>query len=132
MFCEMHLQSAVHVTTTHDLFIYFIFKFFFNRSSIPDPRFSIGPILHPWSSNLAPAFPVNLEVLLIKIALFIDHWSNQLFQSNQGFQTIEFADRPVPEKLDMGFLFYGHEVLQVECVIVKYTATRINTSVIHT
>ena len=23
-------------------------------------------------------------------------------------------DRPVPEKLDMGFLFYGHEVLQVE------------------
>ena len=34
-------------------------------------------------------------------------------------------DRPVPEKLDMGFLFYGHEVLQVECVIVKYKATRI-------
>ena len=32
----------------------------------------------------------------------------------------------------MGFLFYGHEVLQVECVIVKYEATRINTSVIHT
>ena len=28
----------------------------------------------------------------------------------------------------MGFLFYGHEVLQVECVIVKYKATRINTS----
>ena len=25
----------------------------------------------------------------------------------------------------MGFLFYGHEVLKVECVIVKYKATRI-------
>ena len=31
----------------------------------------------------------------------------------------EFMDRPVPEKLDMGSLFYGHEVLQVECEIVK-------------
>ena len=29
-------------------------------------------------------------------------------------------DRPVPDNLDMGYLFYGHEVLQVECVIVKY------------
>ena len=28
----------------------------------------------------------------------------------------EFLDQPVPKKLDMGFLFYGHEVLQVECV----------------
>ena len=37
-----------------------------------------------------------------------------------------------PEKLDMGFLFYGHEVLKVECVIVKYKATRINTAVTHT
>ena len=107
-------------------------SFIFNRFSTPDPRFSIGPILHPWSSNLAPAFPVNLEVLLIKIVLFFDHWSNQLFHGNQHFQATEFADRPVPEKLDMGFLFYGHKVLQVECVIVKYKATRINTSVIHT
>ena len=24
-------------------------------------------------------------------------------------------DRSVPEKLDIGLLFYGHEVLQVEC-----------------
>ena len=34
----------------------------------------------------------------------------------------------------MGFLFYRHEVLQVECVIVKYkdTGTRINTSVTNT
>ena len=35
--------------------------------------------------------------------------------NNQHFQAIEFMDQPVPEKLDMGFLFYGHEVLQVEC-----------------
>ena len=28
---------------------------------------------------------------------------------------IEFLEQPVPEKLNMGFLFYGHEVLQVEC-----------------
>ena len=47
---------------------------------------------------------------------FSDHWSDQLFQNNQHFQAIEFLDQPVPEKLDMGFLFYGHEVLQVECV----------------
>ena len=26
----------------------------------------------------------------------------------------------------MGFLFYGHEVRQVECVIFKYKATRKN------
>ena len=61
-------------------------------------------------------FPVNLEFLLIEILLFFfDHWSDQLFQNNQHFQAIEFLDQPVPEKLDMGFLFYGHEVLQVEC-----------------
>ena len=61
-------------------------------------------------------FPVNLEFLLIKILLlfFFDHWSDQLFQNNQHFQAIEFLDQPVPEKLDMGFLFYGQEVLQVE------------------
>ena len=41
---------------------------------------------------------------------------------------MEFADRarPVPEKLDVGFLFYGQDM------IVKYKATRINTSVTHT
>ena len=45
-------------------FIYLIFKFF---QPIPDPPSSM--------SILAPAFPVNLEVLLIKIAivLFFDH-----------------------------------------------------------
>ena len=90
----------------HDLFIYFIFKFF-----LTDPRSLI-----PRSSILDPDFPVNLEVLLIKIILFFfDHWSDQLFQNNQHFQAIEFLDQPVPEKLDMGFLFNGHKVLQVEC-----------------
>ena len=39
-------------------------------------------------------------------------------QSNQRFQAIEFVDRPVPEKLYMGFIFYGHEVPQVEGDIV--------------
>ena len=90
----------------HDLFIYFIFKFF-----LTDPWSLISR-----SSILDPDFPVNLEVLLIKIILFFfDHWSDQLFQNNQHFQAIEFLDQPAPEKLDMGFLFYGHEVLQVEC-----------------
>ena len=115
MFCEIYVQSAAHITTIHDLFIYFIFKFLLNRSSIP---YSPSPILDPRSSILDPDFPLNLEVLLIKIIVFFDHWSNHLFQSNQRFQAIEFMDRPVPEKLDKGFLFYGHEVLQVECVIV--------------
>ena len=48
------------ITTIHDLFkIHFISRIF-NWSSIPDPR----------SSILDPSFPVNLEVLLIKIVLF--------------------------------------------------------------
>ena len=42
---------------------------------------------------------------------------SKLFQNNQRFQAIEFLDQPFPEKLDMGFLFYGHEVLQVECAV---------------
>ena len=90
MFCEIYLRS-VHITTIHDFFfLLLLFSSFFNRSSIPDPRFSIPD---PPSSILAPGFP---------------------------------------EKLDMGFLFYGHEVLKVECVIVKYKATRINTPMTHT
>ena len=80
MFCDIYLQS-VHITTIHDLFIYFIFKFSW---PILHPRF---PILDSRSSILAPDFP---------------------------------------EKLDVGFLFYGHEVLEVECVTVKYKATRLN------
>ena len=41
-----------------------------------------------------PSAPV-IEVLLIKIRLFLYHW----FQSNQHFQVIEFVDQPIPEKL---------------------------------
>ena len=103
IFCVVYLQSVAHITTIY-LFIYFQ-VFFLNRSLIPD---SPSPILDPRSSILDPDFPVHLEVLLIKIVLFFDHRSNHLFQSNQRFQAIEFVDRPVPEKLDMGFLFYGH------------------------
>ena len=116
LFCGIYfvkficLQSVAHndITTIHDLFIYFNF---FNRSSILDP-----------------SFPVNLEVKLITLYFFSATEVYQLFQSNQRFQAIEFADRarPVPEKLDVGFLFYGHDM------IVKYKATRINTSVTHT
>ena len=67
MFCEIYVQSAAHITTIHDLFIYFIFKFLLNRSSIP---YSPSPILDPRSSILDPYIPVNLEVLLIKIIVF--------------------------------------------------------------
>ena len=41
-----------------------------------------------------PSAPL-IEVLLIKILLFLDH----LFQSNQHFQAIEFVDQPILEKL---------------------------------
>ena len=44
---------------------------------------------------------LTIEVLLIKIVLFFDHWSNHLFQSNQRFQTIELVHRPVTEKLNI-------------------------------
>ena len=116
-FCEIYLQFAAHIPTDPRFIYLFYFQVLFNRSSILDPD-----------------FPVNLEVLLIKIILFIfDHWSDQLlFQNNQHIQAIEFLDQPAPEKLDMGFLFYGHEVLQVDARIVKFKATRINTSVTHT
>ena len=92
MFYEIYLQSVAHITTIHDLLFYFLFL---KWSSIPD---SPSPILDP-------DFAVNLEVLLITIILFFfDHGSDHLFQSNQRFQAIEFVDRPVPDKLDMGFL----------------------------
>ena len=68
------------------LFIYFIFKFF-----LTDPR---SPILDP-------SFPVNPEVLLMKIVPFFDHWSNQLFESNQRFERTEFVERPIPKPLDI-------------------------------
>ena len=58
MFCEIHLQSAVHITTDLRFIYLFYFQGLFNRSSIPD------------SSILDPDFPVNLGVLLIKVILF--------------------------------------------------------------
>ena len=80
--------------------------------------------------------PVTLtfEDLLIKIFFSTTEVINAVFQSNQRFQTIELVDRTVPERLDIfrSFLFYEHEVLQVECVTVKYKATRTNTCVTHT
>ena len=58
MFCEINLQSAAHITTIHNprptIYLFISFSIFFNRSSILDPR-----------------FPVNLEVFLIKIVLFL-------------------------------------------------------------
>ena len=45
MFCEIYLQSAAHIITIHDLFISFIFKFFFHRSSIPDSQFSTSLLI---------------------------------------------------------------------------------------
>ena len=91
MFCEIYLQFVAHITT-----IYFFISF---QVFLTDPRFPILP-----SPILDPDFPVNLEVLLINIILFCDHWSNHLFQSNQCFQVIEVVDQPVPEKLNVGFL----------------------------
>ena len=57
---------------------------------------------HLHTVNVYNTRPVNftIEVVLIKIFFF------HLFQR---FQAIEFVNRPVPEKLDMGFLLYGHE-----------------------
>ena len=120
MFCEIYLQSATvsHITTILNLFIYFIFNFFF----LTDPRLSI-----PNSRSSLQVFQETSNCYSLRLFFFFDHWSNHLFQSNQRFQAIEFVDRHVPEKLDIGFLFYEHEVLQVEYVIVKYKATRINT-----
>ena len=45
-----------------------------------------------------PSAPL-IEVLLIKILLFLNH----LFQSNQHFQAIEFVDQPILEKLFKSF-----------------------------
>ena len=58
MFCDIYLQSVAHITTDPRFIYLFYFQVLFNQSSIPD--FSI----------LDPDFPVNLEVLLIKIILF--------------------------------------------------------------
>ena len=58
MFCEIYRQSAAHIVNDPRFIYLFYFQVLFNRSFIPD--FSI----------LDPDFPVNLEVLLIKIILF--------------------------------------------------------------
>ena len=58
MFCEIYLQSVAHITTDPRFIYLFYFQVLFNQSLIPD--FSI----------LDPNFPVDLEVLLIKITLF--------------------------------------------------------------
>ena len=83
MFCEMYLQSTAHITTIHDLFTY------------PDPQ----------SSIFDPDFPVNLEVLLIKIIIFLDHWSNHLFQCNQRFQAIEFLNHSGKDRYGISILW---------------------------
>ena len=58
MICEIFLQSVAHIITDPRFIYLFYFQVLFDQSSIPD--FSI----------LDPDFPVNLEVLLIKIILF--------------------------------------------------------------
>ena len=104
--CSVKFIYSLRPTSPPDPpFIYsFYFQVLLNRSSIPN------------SSILDPDLPVNLEVLLIKIIIFFS--TTEVIScsiNNQHFQTIEFLDQPVPEKLDMGFPFYGHKVLQVEC-----------------
>ena len=63
------------------------------RSSLKNEMFneSLQHIPYQLATLCAPL----IEVLLIKILLFLDH----LFQSNQHFQAIEFVDQPIPEKL---------------------------------
>ena len=53
MFCEIYLHSAAHITTDPQFIYLLYFQVLFNQSSI-----------------LNPDFPVNLEVLLIKIIRF--------------------------------------------------------------
>ena len=76
MFCEVYLRSTIYLK-------FILFQVFFNRSSISDP-----------------SFLVNLKVLLLKIFLKL----SLVINAFMVFQAIEFDDRPVPEKLDMGFL----------------------------
>ena len=46
----------------------------------------------------SPSAPL-IEVLLMNILLFLDHWGIHLFQSDQHFWVIEVVDQHVPEKL---------------------------------
>ena len=70
MFCEIYLQSAVHTTTIHDLFIYLFIYLFILFSSFFFLTDSRSPILHHRSFILDPDFPVNLEVCLLRLFLF--------------------------------------------------------------
>ena len=103
MFCEIYLQSAAHIITDPRFIYLFFCKFF-----LTDPRSLI-----PRSSILNPNFPVNLEVLLINFFFRPLTWS--VVPKKSTLSAIEFLDQPIPEKLDMGFIFYGYEMLQVEC-----------------
>ena len=73
---EVYLRSTIYLK-------FILFQVFFNRSSIPDP-----------------SFLVNLKFLLLKIFLKL----SLVINAFKVFQATEFDDRPVPEKLDMGFL----------------------------
>ena len=74
----------------------FVFLSFFFKV-ILDPRFSITDP-RSWFSSKPGSFTH------CDYSFFFDHWRDHLFQSNQRFQAREFVDRPVPDKLDMGFL----------------------------
>ena len=91
------------------LILLILFEFFLTNPRYPIPN-SGSSILDPWSwfssTPRSLFFFSSTEV------------------SNQHFQAIEFVDQPIPEKLNMGFLFYEHEVLEVVCLIFKYKATR--------
>ena len=62
---------------------FILFQFFFNRSSIPDPR---SPILDT-------SFPVNLEVLLIKIFHILT--TTKIYQLNTS-NIVNLFNRRVP------------------------------------
>ena len=63
MFCEINLQSVAHTTTIHNpqptIYLFISLSIFFK------------PILDSRSSILDPRLPLNLEVLLCKIVLFL-------------------------------------------------------------
>ena len=90
------------------LILLILFEFFLTNPRYPIPN-SGSSILDPWSwfssTPRSLFFFSSTEV------------------SNQHFQAIEFVDQPILEKLNMGFLFYEHEVLEVVCLIFKYKAT---------
>ena len=114
--------SAVCGPHHHDPQIIYLFFFFLKWSSIPD---SPSPILDP-------DFPVNLEVLLIAIILFFST-TEEITCSKviNAFKRENLWTDPFRTSSIWDF-YVLQEGLQVECVIVKYKATGINTSVTHT